>query len=149
MHSWAPTQKRIDDFEILRAVAILFVPVEHVPVIPNGWSKQVHLWFGPRSYAIYLIHIPAYSFTREIWYRLQPVGTIYTDGFAVRFANTAVILLLVLAELNYRLVEVPFRRRGIPISRIMLGRFETDDDTFATEGGNGIVQLGHLKGNTL
>jgi peptidoglycan/LPS O-acetylase OafA/YrhL len=34
----------------------------------------------------------------------------------VRFAYTAAILLLVLSELNYRLIELPLRRRGALIA---------------------------------
>jgi peptidoglycan/LPS O-acetylase OafA/YrhL len=84
---------------------------------PPGPLKQVMLWFGTRSYALYLVHIPAYFFTREIWFRLQPPGTVFTDTFALRFAYTAAILLVILAELNYRLVELPLRRRGARIAK--------------------------------
>ncbi len=84
---------------------------------PDGLAKQVMLWIGTRSYALYLVHVPAYAFTREIWFRLQPPGTVFTDRFALRFAYTAAILLVVLAELNYRLIEVPLRRRGARIAK--------------------------------
>lgn len=83
---------------------------------PEGFSKQLMLWIGTRSYALYLVHVPAYAFTREIWFRLQPPGTVFTDRFAVRFGYTAAILLVGLAELNYRLIEVPLRRHGAGIA---------------------------------
>src|SRR5690606_13405932 len=34
--------------------------------------KQLMVWIGARSYAIYLIHIPAFFLTREIWIRVNP-----------------------------------------------------------------------------
>jgi len=74
------------------------------------------LWFGSRSYALYLIHIPAFFVTREIWFRIEPPGTVFTGAFTLRFALTASVLLLTFTELNYRLVEVPLRRRGARIA---------------------------------
>jgi peptidoglycan/LPS O-acetylase OafA/YrhL len=82
----------------------------------------VLLWFGSRSYAIYLIHIPAFLSAREIWFRLQPPGTIFTDRFGIRFTYTAAILLLVSVELSYRFVEVPLRRRGAQIAKRIAGK---------------------------
>lgn len=74
------------------------------------------LWVGSRSYAIYLIHVPAYFATREIWFRLRPEGTVFDETYMLRFLLTAMALLLVAAELNYRFVEVPLRRRGVRIA---------------------------------
>lgn len=69
-------------------------------------------WVGDRSYAIYLIHIPAFWVTRELWARLSPMGTVFDASFTLPFALSAATLTLVLAELNYRLVEEPLRQRG-------------------------------------
>ncbi len=102
---------------LISALMVLIASYNKNYFWPDGLVKQVMLWFGTRSYAVYLIHFPAYAFTREIWYRLQPPGTVFTDRFALRFGYTAAILLVVLAELNYRLIEVPLRRRGARIAK--------------------------------
>jgi peptidoglycan/LPS O-acetylase OafA/YrhL len=107
---------------LLSAVLVFIASYDKGYFCPKGPIKQVLLWLGSRSYAIYLIHIPAYYLTREIWFRLQPAGTIYTDRFGVRFTYTAAILILVFVELNYRLVETPLRRHGRRISRQILAR---------------------------
>ena len=85
-------------------------------IMAPGWTRNIFLWVGMRSYAIYLIHIPAYFATREIWFRLQPPGIGFDPNFTGKFLVTAVVLMVVFAELNYRLVEVPLRRRGAEIA---------------------------------
>lgn len=101
---------------LISAVMVLIASYNRNYLWPAGPFKRVMIWVGTRSYALYLIHVPVYLCTREIWFRLEPSGTVFTDRFAVRFGYTAAILLLVLAELNYRLVEVPLRRRGARIA---------------------------------
>jgi peptidoglycan/LPS O-acetylase OafA/YrhL len=76
----------------------------------------VLLWFGSRSYALYLTHIPAFFLTREIWFRLAPPGTNFGGSYSLRYVVTASLLLFAFAELNYRFVETPFRRRGARIA---------------------------------
>lgn len=73
--------------------------------------SRVLIWLGARSYGIYLIHIPAFYFTREIWYRQRDVGEFGSELF-YPFLLSAVILIVLLCEINYRLVETPLRRKG-------------------------------------
>lgn len=73
--------------------------------------SSVLIWLGARSYGIYLIHIPAFFLTREIWYRLHGGAEFGPERF-YPFLLTATILIVLLCELNYRLVETPFRRKG-------------------------------------
>ncbi|MGH8434016.1 MAG: acyltransferase family protein [Pseudomonas sp.] len=84
--------------------------------IPAGPLKRLLLWVGTRSYAIYLIHIPAFYLTREIWFRLQP-GVAPGDELFFPFVLTAGALLIFLSELNYRLIETPLRLRGSAIAK--------------------------------
>lgn len=78
--------------------------------IPRPFSK-VLIWLGARSYGIYLIHIPAFFFTRELWYRLHG-GVEFDPAFFYPFLLTATVLIVLLCEFNYRFVETPFRRKG-------------------------------------
>lgn len=77
-----------------------------------GPLSSVLVWLGARSYAIYLIHLPAYYLTREFWFRLSPQSEGVGEAFFYPFILTATALTLALAELNYRLVEIPLRERG-------------------------------------
>lgn len=98
------------------AILVFFASYDRGYVMASGWLKSVFLWFGSRSYAIYLIHIPAYFATREIFFRMQPPGIGFDPNFTLRFFVTATALILVLAELNYRFVETPLRRRGAEVA---------------------------------
>ena len=101
---------------LISAVLVFVASYDQDYLFPDGAAKRVMLWVGSRSYALYLIHIPAFFMTREIWFRIEPSGTIFNGTFTLRFALTAGALLLTSTELNYRFVEVPLRRRGASIA---------------------------------
>jgi peptidoglycan/LPS O-acetylase OafA/YrhL len=93
-------------------VLVLLASFDRDYLLPDCWLKQGMIWLGSRSYAIYVIHIPAFLLTREIWYRIEPPGTVFDGAFAARYLATGLTLLLIFADLNYRFVEVPLRRHG-------------------------------------
>jgi peptidoglycan/LPS O-acetylase OafA/YrhL len=101
---------------LISAVLVLLASYDRDYLCPPGAFKSAMLWVGSRSYALYLVHIPIFFLTREFWFRIEPPGTVFDGTFTVRFALTAAALLMPLAELNYRLVEVPLRRRGAAIA---------------------------------
>ena len=86
------------------------------------WLRALLLWVGTRSYALYLIHMPSYFLTRELWLRLAPAGTRFNSDYTWEFLATALVLLLGLSELNYRFLELPLRRRGVAIAGRMEAR---------------------------
>lgn len=77
-------------------------------LLSNGPLKRLLVWVGARSYAIYLIHIPAFYLSRELCFRLgwdageRPLSLL----------GTSLVLIVVLSELNYRFVESPCRDLG-------------------------------------
>ena len=78
--------------------------------------RRGFLWIGTRSYALYLIHQPVYLSLHEIWFRTHPVA-VHPQGLeALAYVLVACILLFGLADMNYRLLEVPLRRRGTAIA---------------------------------
>jgi peptidoglycan/LPS O-acetylase OafA/YrhL len=113
---------RIGLVAILAAVLVLIASFDKDYLSPGRMLKPIMLWIGSRSYALYLIHIPAYLAAREFWFRIEPPGTIFDSTYSVRFALTAAPLLLLLADANYRFVEVPFRRRGALIAQRLAAR---------------------------
>lgn len=75
-------------------------------------------WLGSRSYALYVIHIFAFHLSTEIWTRVATKkGLALTQGYTPELLVTAVILMIVLSELNYRYVEAPLRQKGADIAR--------------------------------
>lgn len=106
-------------FSLFAVLSVLLVWVASYNMdlfIPAGPVKRLLLWVGTRSYAIYLIHIPAFYLAREIWFRVQP-GVAAGDELFFPLLLTAAILIAVLSELNYRLIETPFRLRGANIAK--------------------------------
>jgi peptidoglycan/LPS O-acetylase OafA/YrhL len=97
---------------VFSAMIVWIASYDRGYIFPPGRLKRALCWMGARSYAIYLIHIPAYFATREIWFRVRP--DVLNPGWshlAVLLA-TALPLLFLAADLNYRLVETPLRRYG-------------------------------------
>jgi peptidoglycan/LPS O-acetylase OafA/YrhL len=91
-------------------------------ILPPGRLKQMACWMGSRSYGIYVIHLPVYLATHEIWSRLSPAVVAPGRHHMAILLATAAALTLLLAELNFRLVESPLRRRGAQIAQRMLRR---------------------------
>jgi peptidoglycan/LPS O-acetylase OafA/YrhL len=85
-------------------------------LFPPGRVKQALCWAGARSYALYLIHVPVYFATREFWFRTRPSVLQPSTAHLVVLVTGALAAVLVLAELNYRVVEAPLRRRGARIA---------------------------------
>lgn len=92
-------------------------------LVPRPLRKAM-LWLGARSCTVYLIHIPAFFATREIWYRIAPPGTKFDSSYTLPFILTAATIILVCSELNFRFVEAPFRRKGAVISARLLQRHQ-------------------------
>jgi peptidoglycan/LPS O-acetylase OafA/YrhL len=107
---------------LISAVLVLLASFDRDYLLPDCWLKQGMIWLGSRSYAIYVIHIPAFFLTREIWYRIEPPGTVFDGAFAIRYLATGLTLLLVFADLNYRFVEAPLRRRGARLADRLVRR---------------------------
>lgn len=78
-------------------------------------------WIGERSYGIYLIHLPAFRLSHELTMRyLGAEGLTYSSAVVPFLLLSSGILIVLLADLNYRYVEEPMRRRGAARARVML-----------------------------
>jgi peptidoglycan/LPS O-acetylase OafA/YrhL len=87
-------------------------------------------WFGSRSFAIYLIHMPAFWVTHEIWERVSNGATL-DSTYTFKFSVTALAIIVFFAELNFRFVEEPFRKKGSGIARAFSVDPATDSKQFA------------------
>lgn len=82
----------------------------------DGWLKQFGLWLGSRSYAMYLCHIPLCYLTREIAFRILGPGVKLGPDHFWYLLLGSVVLIVVLSELTYSLVEKPLRRKGMELA---------------------------------
>jgi peptidoglycan/LPS O-acetylase OafA/YrhL len=80
-------------------------------ILPFAPLRKILCWVGSRSYAIYLIHIPAFYAVRETLYR---AGSESPEPVLVVFFALAGIFLL--SDINYRFIEQPLRKKGAAIA---------------------------------
>jgi peptidoglycan/LPS O-acetylase OafA/YrhL len=117
-------------------------------LLPRGRFRSLMLWVGSRSYAIYLIHIPAFFTVREIGFRLFP-GVVPDDRFFYFFVLGAALLIIVLSELNFRWLETPLRLRGAVIAQRLAGEKATppaESKVVPQLGGSHVQQSVHEAG---
>lgn len=81
----------------------------------SGLPARVATYVGSRSYALYLIHVPVYFVAKPIseFVGISPQESMATSALYLFFTMA---LVLVLAEANYRFIELPLRDRGRAIA---------------------------------
>ncbi|MBL8523112.1 MAG: acyltransferase [Betaproteobacteria bacterium] len=85
-------------------------------VLPVAHLRPLLLWLGSRSYAIYVIHVPAFMLVNEIAWHIGS-GTPSKDwSLAPIQVLAGVSILLILVELCHRLLEQPLRNFGRKLS---------------------------------
>ena len=109
----------------LCALLVLVASYNGNYLMPDSPVKRLLLWVGSRSYAIYLCHIPAFFATREIMHRLHPGTKFSSDDFWI-FVAIATTIIVVCSELNYRILEVPLRRRGARIAADLMAKRQAE-----------------------
>lgn len=82
----------------------------------NGPLRAVLAYVGTRSFAIYLVHNPAAWITRESAALLGHLDAKQIPTEPVLFGIAAFVVMIGLAELSFRLIEVPWRNWGRRIS---------------------------------
>jgi peptidoglycan/LPS O-acetylase OafA/YrhL len=106
---------------IVSAVLVFVASFDRGYTFPEGIIKDVLVYVGTRSYALYLVHNPMYFLTREFAFRLFP-GVQFDASYAVLFVAIAVPLSLGCAEATYRLIETPLRTTGRTLAASFAGR---------------------------
>lgn len=88
-----------------------------------AFLKAPVAWLGSRSYGIYVIHIPAYGLSTEIWKSYgESSGVGYNGGLTAELLVTAFFIIAIASELNYRFVEQPIRARGSRLASDILSQ---------------------------
>jgi len=96
--------------------------------IPTHALHSIWMWFGSRSYSLYLCHFCAYCAANEFLFR---IGWLYYPSFEnIRtlpgIPHTLFVagcFLYVFTEATYRLIETPLRRRGYHVAALIEGHF--------------------------
>lgn len=122
LHTQTLAPYRLGIIAIPAGLLVLLASYNRDYLAMPSFIRPFMLWVGSRSCTIYLIHIPAFLATREIWYRLSPSNTRFDSGYTLPFILTAASIILITCEINFRLVEAPFRKKGSEISARLLRR---------------------------
>lgn len=109
--AWEPSRYRIGLIALASAALVFLAGQDRGLLLPAGRLRRALGWIGARSYALYLIHIPAMFAVREAAARLGYTGTEWL------LAALFTVLLFGLADLNFRWVETPGRRLGARLAR--------------------------------
>lgn len=117
---------RAESAEAVISAALVFLASYDVDyVLPVSQPLRVTLaWIGSRSYGIYLIHVVVFGLVRDIGFRGWHIIPEHATEPWYRFAYVlaAFVLIPIFAELNFRFVETPLRRKGKQLAqRIMAG----------------------------
>jgi peptidoglycan/LPS O-acetylase OafA/YrhL len=121
---------RVESIAALASGALVFLAsFERGYVLPLERAKAVLAWIGSRSYGIYLIHIPLYDVIRETWlYSSQMAGVNLPDAIYNAYCAVMILVLLpILAELNFRFVETPLRRTGKQLAQRIMASHPTTE----------------------
>lgn len=93
------------------ALLVLLASYDRGYLLPPGLLRTLLVWIGERSYALYLIHIPAYYLSREILFGSSLAGETPTQQW-INHGLLSVALMLLFSEFSYRVIEMPWLRRG-------------------------------------
>jgi peptidoglycan/LPS O-acetylase OafA/YrhL len=96
-------------------LCVLLASFDRDGLCPRGAWTAVAQWIGARSYALYVIHVPAFLVINEV------VQTRIGSQLSEIWPAAAVVvagcgLVFVLAELNFRLIETPLRKVGVGLA---------------------------------
>jgi len=91
--------------------------------IGDGPLRKALVWVGERSFSIYLIQPFAFWLTRQIFFHIYP-GIDFNGTYTVRFVTVGLAVMMTMVEANYRIVEVPLRRRGVARARKVIAAGE-------------------------
>jgi len=114
------TTYRLSFVDVLSAALVLVASYDSDLIFHRlNFIRRPLIWVGERSYAIYLTHIPCFFIVRETWYRFTG-GTAPSQEQFLLFSASAAGMILILSELNYRLIEIPLRKKGTRIAGAMV-----------------------------
>jgi len=119
---------RVSLIALLAALLVLIASYDRDYLLAPGLIKTVLMWVGSRSYAIYLWHVPVFFTVRELAFRYSShTGIAFNESNLLEFVLAGASLLALMAELNYRIIEMPLRQRGAQAAKRWLQETDTAD----------------------
>ncbi|HET8707636.1 MAG TPA: acyltransferase, partial [Pseudomonadales bacterium] len=101
---------------VISAVLVWMASYNEGIIFPDCKVRRILEYVGCRSYAIYLVHVPVFFFTREVWGRVNHTAQ-FDPSYFYLFLGTALVLVWMMSDITYRLIEVPLRKRGALLAK--------------------------------
>ncbi len=98
--------------EVIGAALVYAASFDAGYVVRPGRLQQILAGIGDRSYALYLVHIPAYALARALVGHMHQTSSIHGKPAVATLLAAGFVLTGVLAEATFRLVEQPCRRHA-------------------------------------
>ncbi|EHP41910.1 acyltransferase [Cupriavidus basilensis OR16] len=98
----------------LCAVLVMLASYNHGHCFAPGFPRQILAYVGSRSFALYLAHNPVFWAAKEVAHRVGALNAGDEPTNPTLYATLSLLAMVILAELSYRLVEVPFRGGAFP-----------------------------------
>ncbi len=95
---------------IISAALVFTASFEKGYLVPDGLVRTILVYFGSRSYSLYVIHVPASHLNSLLKSSARITSVTFMDAFYF-------LLLFTLVELNFRYLETPLRENGKKIAR--------------------------------
>jgi peptidoglycan/LPS O-acetylase OafA/YrhL len=133
---------RAESAEALVSAALVFLASYNAGyVLPVSRSLRVVLaWIGSRSYGIYLIHVAVFGLILDVgfrgWHLIPEHAT--EPWYRFIYVLAALVFIPIVAELNFRFVETPLRRKGKQLAQRIMAR----DPAKRQAGRDGYEQTG-------
>lgn len=104
------------------AVLVLLASFNKNYLFFGNYLKKVLLWFGSRSYSLYLTHIIIFRLSYEIFYQITPAGYRFVVNDWYYLLAISIPLLGIMAEFSYRFIEMPTRNYGYRLAHSILNK---------------------------
>lgn len=84
-------------------------------LLGDGLANRVFIYLGSRSYAIYLCHEVIFRLINEVYMKTTMISTLQSKP-AILFSIIGIMLVLLMAEINFSFIEKPLRTKGRQIA---------------------------------
>ena len=98
---------------IMSTILVALASLEVKFISFGNWINKILNYLGSRSFSLYIVHLPMFTITQEIFFRLShSYKWELNSGFKIYYSVVAFLLSFIVSELSYRCIEKPFLKKG-------------------------------------
>jgi len=112
----SPSPITLGLLSMIAAVLVFVASFDKNYLLPDTPIKRMWVAIGTRSYSLYLAHLPCFLVAKELWLLSGWGDSLGTLEASLMILFLGVFGSVALAELSYRLIELPSREKGRQIA---------------------------------